>query len=340
MLHELTIKLMRGYDLSGKEMYAALEEILSKNANQVIAGAFLTALAIKGATVDEITSGTKFLRNNCLQVHLDYPFTLDTCGTGGDGSNTYNISTAVAFVAAAAGVIVVKHGNRSISSKSGSADVLEKLGVNLSQSPEEIKVSLQKHGISFLFAPLFHKTMKNIGTVRKELGFRTIFNILGPLSNPASTKGQVLGVFDAKLTEPLAKVLHNLGVRRALVVYGMDGMDEITVTTKTKVTELNNGVVSTYYISPEDYGISPCSSTELLGGDASHNANIIKNLFRGASGPKRDILVLNSAAALYVAGKCPTIKEGVHYAKNLLDSGLVYNKFIQFTNKGDDSIVS
>lgn len=336
MLIDVVNKLMEGNHLSEHEMTHSLEEIMRGTVNPILVSSFLTALKMKGETVDEITGGAKALRNTCSFVDLDDLFTIDTCGTGGDQTNTFNISTAVAFVAASAGISVVKHGNRSITSKSGSADVLEALGANISLSPEQVKYCILKHNLGFMFAPAFHSTMKNVSQIRKELGFRTIFNILGPLANPAFAKAQVLGVFHEKLTEPLAHVLNNLGTKHALIVHGMDGMDEITTTTNTKITELKDEKIYTYYLNPEKFGFSLSKAKDLVGGDSQENAKIIKDIFSGKHGAKRDILILNSAAALYVGNKVDTIAEGITLAENLIDSGAAYKKLLDFIQETRD----
>lgn len=276
MLKGAIENLLEGKHLSENEMMDAMESIMDGEATPALIGSFLTALKIKGETSDEITGGARVMIKKAEKIDLNDLYTLDTCGTGGDCAGTFNISTGVAFVAASAGIPVVKHGNRSVSSKSGSADVLEALGVNISLLPRQVEECVKSQNIGFLFAPTFHKAMKYALGPRKELGFRTIFNILGPLTNPANAKSQVLGVFDENLTEPMAKVLLNLGVDHAMVVHGMDGLDEITTTNKTKITEVKNKEVRTYYISPEEYGFTRCQRKDLQGGDAIENAEIIK----------------------------------------------------------------
>lgn len=254
-MKDIVSKVINGSHLTESQMIEAMETIMEGRASDAIAAAFLTALRMKGETVEEITGGAKVMRAKAEKIDLGDIFTVDTCGTGGDGANTFNISTAVAFICAAAGLPVVKHGNRAVSSKSGSADVLEALGVNIALTPAQVEKCVREQNIGFLFAPTFHKAMKHAIGVRKELGFRTIFNMLGPLTNPANARGQVLGVFNPDLTEFMAEVLKNLGVERALVVHGMDGLDEITVTDRTKVTELKDGKLNTYYIEPSDFGM-------------------------------------------------------------------------------------
>lgn len=262
--------------------------------------------------------------------------TLDTCGTGGDSMGTYNISTAVAIVSAAAGVPVVKHGNRSVSSKCGCADVLEASGVKIDLTPEQVKACVHEIGIGFLFAPTFHSTMRFVGPTREKLGFRTIFNILGPLSNPANATAQVVGVFEERLTEVFGKVLKELGLKHVMVVHGKDGLDEITTTDETIVTELKEGVLSTYTIRPEDYGLTRAKMSDLVGGETQQNVEILKEVLSGTKGPKRDILLLNAGAALYVADKVPDIQLGINLAAEVIDEGLAMAKleaFIVSTNR-------
>ncbi|HOA81227.1 MAG TPA: anthranilate phosphoribosyltransferase [Defluviitaleaceae bacterium] len=336
MLKNAIENLLEGKHLSEKEMMDAMEFIMDGEASTVLIGSFLTALRMKGETAEEITGGAKVMLKKAERIALENLYTLDTCGTGGDCSGTFNISTAVAFIAAASGIHVVKHGNRSVSSRSGSADVLEALGVNISLLPKQVEECVKVQNIGFLFAPTFHKAMRHAAGTRKELGFRTIFNILGPLTNPANAKSQVLGVFDEKLTEPLAKVLANLGVEHAMVVHGMDGLDEITITGETKVTEVKNGDINTYYITPEEFGIKRATRNDILGGDAIENAEIIKNILIGEKGPKRDIVLLNSGAALYVGKKAKSLQEGINYARELIDGGYALDKlnnYVEYTRR-------
>ncbi len=329
-MKDIVVKVVNGSHLTESQMIEVMETIMEGRGSDALIASFLTALRIKGETVDEITGGAKVMRAKAEKIDLGDIYAIDTCGTGGDGANTFNISTAVAFICAAADVPVVKHGNRAVSSKSGSADVLEALGVNITLTPEQVEKSVREQSIGFLFAPTFHKAMKHAIGVRKELGFRTIFNMLGPLTNPANAKGQVLGVFNADLTDFMAEVLKNLGVERALVVHGMDGLDEITVTDKTKVTELKNGELTSYYIEPEDFGMSKMKKSDIEGADSIVNAEIIKSIFNGEKGAKRDIVVLNAAAALYVGKKADTIQDGIKKAEEILDSGKAMKKLEEF----------
>ncbi len=299
-------------------------------------GAFLAALKIKGETVAEITGGARVMRKMALPVELDGLYAIDTCGTGGDGSLSFNISTAVAFVAAAAGVPVVKHGNRSVSSQCGSADVLEQLGVNIALNPLDVAQSVRRIGIGFMFAPGYHGAMKHVAQSRKELAVRTIFNLLGPLTNPAQVKGQVLGVFALELTELMAGVLRRLGSERAMVVHGLDGLDEITLTTKTQVSELKSGEITTYLLDPTVYGFRSVSAEEFRGGDVNENAAIIRDVLQGARGAKRDIVVINAAAAIYVGKQAASLEQGIEQAKQMLDQGLALRKLeqlIQFSQE-------
>ncbi len=336
MLKDAINKLIKSENLREEEMIIALEEIMNGEASETLIGSFLTALSIKGETIEEITGGAKVMRQKSEKVNLESLYTLDTCGTGGDMAGTFNISTASAFICAAAGIPVVKHGNRSVSSRSGSADVLEALGANIMLVAEQVERCVKEQGIGFMFAPSFHKAMKNVVNSRRELGFRTIFNLLGPLTNPAKAKTQIVGVYDKALTEPIARVLQNLEVEHALVVHGMDGLDEITITRETKITELKDNRVNTYTISPEDFNLYRGSKEDIIGGNAIENANTIKNLFKGEIGPRRDILLLNSGAALYLGKKAESIKEGINLAKDIIDKGLARKKmeeYIDYTRR-------
>jgi anthranilate phosphoribosyltransferase len=282
---------------------------------------------MKGETVDEITGAAEIMREKATAVLPENrEFLVDTCGTGGDGSNTFNISTAVAFVAAGAGARVAKHGNRSVSSKSGSADVLEALGVNVSISSEKMKYCLDKVGISFLFAPALHKAMKYAIGPRKEMAVRTIFNLLGPLTNPAGAENQLIGVYDAALTEPLAHVLRNMGSTRAYVVHGMNRIDEVSISDGTRISELHNGSVETYTFSPDELGIPSATEDSILGGTAEDNAGILRAVLSGQKGPHRDVVLLNAAFAIAAAGLTDTPKEGLEAATKTIDSGAAMKK--------------
>lgn len=335
MLQEAIKKITEGVNLSETVAYEVVDEIMKGGAASASVGGFLIGLRLKGETVEEITGAAKAMRDNASIVKLESSYAIDTCGTGGDGGKTFNISTAVAIIAAAAGVKVAKHGNRAVSSKSGSADVLQELGVNIDLEPEKAKKLIDENGLAFLFAQRYHSAMKNVGPIRKELGVRTIFNILGPLTNPAFVKGQVLGVYDRTLTNIIANVLLRLGSERALVVNGGDGLDEITTTTVTFVSELKNGEVKDYIIEPEQFGIAKARAEDISGASAKENAEIILNIFKGEKGPRRDIVVLNSAAALYVGKVCDSFEDGINISKEIIDSGKALKKLeelVEYSN--------
>ena len=315
-----------GNDLTENEMVSAMTDIMEGNVNDSQLAAFLTALHIKGETVAEIVGAARVMRAKAEKLNIKATPLVDTCGTGGDKADTFNISTASALVAAGAGVNIAKHGNRAVSSRSGSADVLKCLGVNLDASLPTVKRCVEKAGIGFLFAPLMHKAMKHAAGVRKELGFRTIFNLLGPLTNPANAQAQVLGVFDAKWIQPLAEVLGDLGCSHALVVHGVDGLDEITLTGDSHIAELKNGKVKSYKLDPDELGLEICFSDELKGGTPEENAKMIEGILNGEKGPKRDIVLLNSAAAIYVGGKAKSLQLAVQYAVESIDSGKAREK--------------
>ena len=318
--------IVSGKDLTEDEMMAAMTEIMEGKVVDSQFAAFLTALQLKHETVPEIVGAARVMRAKAEKVKVNAPQIVDTCGTGGDGADTFNISTAVSFVVAGADITVAKHGNRAVSSKSGSADVLKCLGVNIDASLSTVERCIEEVGIGFLFAPLMHKAMKYAAKVRKELGFRTIFNLLGPLTNPAHAHGQVLGVYDSRWVNPLAEVLRDLGSIRALVVHGFDGLDEITLTSETQVSELKNDKINFFTIDPKEFGYSLCSAQDLKGGSPEENAEIIRGILQGASGPKTDIVVLNAAAAIYVGGKAESIERGILVATNSIRSGSAIKK--------------
>lgn len=327
MLSEAIKKVVSGNDLSESESENIMKSIMSgEEAPSIVAG-FLIGLKMKGEAISEITGCAKAMRNMAVPVKLKSDYAIDTCGTGGDGGKTFNISTAASIIAAAGGVKVAKHGNRAVSSKSGSADVLKELGININLEKSEVQKSIDDLGMGFLFAPMYHSAMKNVAGIRKELGVRTIFNILGPLTNPAFVKGQVMGVYDENLVKPIAKVLLNLGCERALVIHGDDGLDEITTTTTTSVCEVKDGKITEYKINPEHFDIKLASSNDITGGDAKENADIILDILKGKKGAKRDIVVLNSAASLYVGKKAKNIEDGISIANKLIDSGDAYDKY-------------
>lgn len=326
MLQDAIKKISQKENLSEEEAYSVVDEIMKGGAPSASVGGFLIGLRLKGETTEEITGAAKAMRDNASIVNLNSEYAIDTCGTGGDGGKTFNISTAAAIIAAAAGVKVAKHGNRAVSSKSGSADVLQELGISIDLEPEEAKKRIDQNGLAFLFAQKYHSAMKNVGPIRKELGVRTIFNILGPLTNPAFVKGQVLGVYDKSLTNVVANVLLNLGSERALVINGGDGLDEITTTNITYVSELKDGQVKDYVIEPEQFGITRVTLDDISGASAKENAEIIRRIFKGKKGAKRDIVVLNSAAALYVGRVAESLEEGAVLAAKIIDSGRALEK--------------
>jgi len=324
-------KLEEGRDLSSEEAEAAVGIILSTAEDDEI-GAFLLALRAKGERPEEIAGFVRGMKKAANTIKPRVAFRLvDTCGTGGDGLNTINVSTAAAIVAAAAGVPVAKHGNRAVTSMSGSSDVLEALGIKVDLAPEHVKKTIEEIGIGFMFAPVFHPAMKRVAGIRKKLGVRTVFNILGPLTNPAGAKGQVIGVFDKRLCEPIACALAELGTEQALVVHG-DGMDEISNTGETYVAELKNGKVSTYTLTPESLGMLRANPEDIVGGSPKENARDLLRIFKGQKGPKRDLIVMNAAAALYVSGIVGSIRQAIPIAEDAIDSGKVMVKFNQFRN--------
>lgn len=323
-------KVIKQEHLTEEEMMEVMNIIMTGQATPTQIGGFLVALRMKGETVEEIIGSAKVIKDKASKVNIDKPYTIDTCGTGGDGANTFNVSTAVAFVAAAAGVTVVKHGNRSVSSKCGSTDVLEELGANINLTPMEVKQSVEAINIGFMHAPNFHEAMKYAIIPRRELGIRTIFNILGPLTNPANVQGQVLGVFDPNLTEVMAETLKGLGSHNALVVHGLDGLDEITITKETKVTELKNNEIYNYNIDPRKYGIPFAKKEEILGGSPKENADIILNIFKGEKGAKRDLVAINASAAIYVGQQANSLEEGIYIANEVIDKGLALKKLNEF----------
>lgn len=321
-----------GYDMAK----AVMNEIMDGNTSEVQKSAYLTALSMKGETIEEITGSAEAMRDHSLKLHSEKS-TLEIVGTGGDNANSFNISTTSAMVIAAAGVPVTKHGNRAASSKSGAADCLEALGANITIGPEKSIEVLNEAGICFLFAQKYHSAMKYVGPIRKELGIRTIFNILGPLTNPACPSMIVLGVYEEALLEPLAKVLSNLGIQRGLVVFGREKLDEISAVGETAVCEIDHGTFKKYVITPEDMGLSHCGQKDLLGGTPAENAEITKAVLRGEEqGGKRTAVLMNAGAALYVAGKAASLKEGVELAAKTIDNGDAYKKmeeFVALTNK-------
>ncbi len=320
-----------------EEMVGLMRAIMSGEVSPVMTAALVTGLRIKRESIGEITAAAQVMRELALRIEVaDTSHLVDTCGTGGDGRHTFNISTASAFVAAATGAYVAKHGGRSVSSKVGSADVLEAIGVNLDQTPHQIAQSITEVGIGFMFAPNFHHTMKHAASVRRELGVRTLFNILGPLTNPAGARNQLLGVFNADLTGVLARVLQRLGSHHALVVHGCDGLDEITISGPTRVAELKAGEICEYTVCPEDFGLECATIESLQVTDAADAQTMLLSVLDNRPGPARDIVLLNAGAAIYVAGKAGSLAEGVEQAKDVLTSGAAKEKMqalIEFSNR-------
>ncbi len=335
MIRKAIAKIVEHQDLSEGEMIEVMNQIMSGAATQAQIGSFITALRMKGETIAEITGAAKVMREHATpirvgrnvlhldrdDINIDQETILDVVGTGGDGTNTFNISTTVSFVVSACGVKVAKHGNRSVSSACGSADVLEKLGVNLDVTPEQVEDCINEIGIGFLFAPALHGAMKHSIGPRREVGIRTIFNILGPLTNPALADRQVMGIYREDLVEKLAGVLHRLGCKHGFVVHGRDGMDEITLTDETDAAEVTPAGVRLFTIVPEEYGFTRCTMQDLKGGDATENAAIVRAVLGGERGPRREIVLLNAAFGLLAAGRCDSAIAGVAMAANAIDSG-------------------
>jgi anthranilate phosphoribosyltransferase len=330
MIREVIQKLAIRENLSKEESYNTMNEIMSGNASEAQTAAFLMGLRLKGETVDEIAGCAQSMREKAVPVHTRRENIIDTCGTGGDGSGTFNISTCAAIIASSAGAVVAKHGNRAVSSQSGSADVLRELGVNLDITPERTSEVLDGIGIAFLFAPRLHGAMKFAVPVRRDMGIRTIFNVLGPLTNPAGARRQVVGVFDPALTSVLAEVLHDLGSDHALVVHGEGGIDEFSTLGSSHVSELKNGHVKSYTIRSEDLGIRKAAIADLRGADSKRNAEIINEVLDGKKGPARDIAVLNAAAAIYVSGIAGNLDEGIAEATRAIDNGSAAAKLQQW----------
>lgn len=339
MIKEAIIKIVNKEDLTYQEAFDAMNEIMSGQTSATQNAAFLAALSTKSAkaeTADEISGCAAAMRAHALKVETDMDI-FEIVGTGGDNAQSFNISTTAALIAAAGGVKVAKHGNRAASSKCGTADCLEALGVNIDQNPEKCLELLDKVGICFFFAQKYHTSMKYVGAIRKELGFRTVFNILGPLTNPASPKRQLLGVYDEYLVEPLTKVLIDLGLKRGMVVYGMDKLDEISMSAKTLICEFKDGWYRHYAISPEDFGMEFCEKSELKGGFPAENARITREILSGFdTSPKRDAVLLNAGASFYIADKVASIADGIKFAQSLIDNGAALNlleKFVEVSNQ-------
>ena len=338
MIKEAIVKIVNKEDLTYDEAYSVMNEIMSGETTPTQNAAFLAALSTKSAraeTTDEIAGCAAAMRDHATKVDTGMDI-LEIVGTGGDNAGSFNISTTTAIITASAGIKVAKHGNRAASSLCGTADCLEALGVNIDQSPEKCIEMLNEAGMCFFFAQKYHTSMKYVGPIRKELGFRTVFNILGPLTNPASPKMQLLGVYDGYLVEPLAQVLVNLGVKRGMVVYGTDKLDEISLSAPTKICEINDGWFKSFTITPEDFGFERCSKDDLKGGTPAENAKITMDILEGAKGHKRNAVLMNAGAALYIGGKADSFKAGIELAKELIDSGKAkktLEKMIEVSNK-------
>jgi anthranilate phosphoribosyltransferase len=334
-IREAIDKLVRHANLSEAEMIDAMNQIMTGEATPLQVAAFLTALRMKGETVEEITGAARVMREKAHRVNVGSKAVLDTCGTGGDQKGTFNISTTAAFVVAGAGVPVAKHGNRSVSSQSGSADVLGALGVKVDAPKERVEKCIAQIGIGFLFAPLLHEAMKYAVQPRRDIGIRTIFNLLGPLTNPAMAKYQLIGIYSGELVAMIAHVLKNLGSARALVVHGLEGLDEISLCGPTQVAELRDGAVNEYVIEPEQFGLKRCGLAELHGGSAEESAAIVRAVLDGRPGAARDVVLLNSGAALFVSGSAPTHQDGLRLAAESIDSGnarLKLEQLVELTN--------
>ncbi len=334
MIKEAILELSQKHDLSYEMAAGVIDEIMNGEASQSLTAAFLTALAMKGETVTEITACAAAMRSHALSVPCQGDL-FEIVGTGGDRSNSFNISTTAAIVIASAGVKVAKHGNRAASSKSGATDCLEALGVKIELEPEKCAELYNTIGICYFHAQKYHASMKYVGPVRKELGIRTVFNILGPLTNPGHANMQIMGVYDGSLVEPMAEVLSKLGVRRGMVVFGTDVLDEISLSAPTKICEFTENRRIVYTIKPEDFGLKTCSKGELAGGTPEENAEITRSVLRGEKGPQRDIVIMNAGAGLYIAGKADSMTDGVKLAAELIDSGAAREKleeFVRYSN--------
>ena len=338
MIRETIQKVVDGQNLTERETVDTMNEIMSGEATPAQIASFITALRIKGETIEEITGAARVMREKSTKIHTKHPFVVDTCGTGGDGAHTFNISTTAAFVVAGAGIPVAKHGNRAASSQSGGADVLKALGVNIEIGPEQVGACIDDVGIGFLFAVALHGAMKYAIGPRQEIGIRTIFNALGPLTNPAGAQAQVLGVYAPALTEPLAHVLRNFGAHRAFIVHGGDGLDEITTTTTTQVSELADGGVNTYTLNPTELGIATAQPSDLKGGTPAENAEMTLGVLRGETGPKRDIVLLNAAAVIVAGGKAKDITAGLAVAAKSIDSGRALEKLEGLKAKSNETL--
>jgi anthranilate phosphoribosyltransferase len=336
MIRQAITKLIDRQSLTEAEAETAMQEIMEGQATPSQIAAYLTALRVKGETVDEITGSARAMRAKAVRIRPNDPVVVDTCGTGGDGAGTFNVSTTVALVLAGAGITVAKHGNRAISSRAGSADILSALGVRIDLPPERVEECINEVGIGFLFAPLFHLAMRHAAATRQEIGIRTIFNLLGPLTNPAGASIQILGVYDEALTDVLAKVLMRLGTRHCYVVHGLDGLDEVTLTDRTRVSEGKASRITTYFIEPRDFGFERVRLKDLCGGDAHENARITRDILEGREGPRQRLVLLNAAPALVACGKAATFPEAIERARAVIRSGAAMEKLeslIKWTNR-------
>lgn len=330
MIKESLAKLVQGESLSENEMMDVMDRVMEGEVTPTQLGGFLTALRLKGETVDELTGGARVMREKSVKVRFRAPLIMDTCGTGGDGSNTFNISTTVAFILAAAGIPMAKHGNRAMSSRCGSADVLEALGIKVDLPPERVAQCLETAGIGFMYAPVYHHSMKHAAGPRRELGFRTVFNMLGPLTNPAGANCQLIGVYHPDLTVLFARVLQRLGSHRVMVVHGSGGMDELSLEGANQVSVLRDDRIHTFTVTASDVGLKPAANRELQGGDARDNAAIIESILtRSETGPKRDAVLLNAAAGLFISGKAEDLQSGVTLARQLIEDGLAFGKLTE-----------
>ena len=337
MIKDAIAKLADRCSITEQEAESVMLEIMDGAATSAQIAAYLMGLRLKGETVEELTGSVRAMRAKALRIAVGDPLVVDTCGTGGDGAHTFNISTTTALVVAGAGLTVAKHGNRSVSSKSGSADVLSAIGVKIDLPPERVADCINEVGIGFLFAPLYHGAMKHCVGPRQEMGIRTLLNLLGPLTNPAGASIQVMGVYESRLTSLLATVLMHLGSQHCFVVHGMDGLDEITLTAKTQISEAKGGVLSNYLLDPGDFGLALVPAKQLAGGTPQENATITRDILRGRKGPKRDIVCLNAAPALIAGRKVRSLHDGFVLAGQILDSGAAAEKLallIEFTNRG------
>jgi anthranilate phosphoribosyltransferase len=336
MIKDAIVKLIERQSLTEGEAESVMLEIMDAEATTSQIASYLTALRIKGETVEEITGSARAMRAKAVRIRPTDPIVVDTCGTGGDGAGTFNVSTTVALVLAGGCLTVAKHGNRAISSRCGSADVLTALGVRIDLPPERVEECVNEIGVGFLFAPRFHMAMKYAAAARQEIGIRTIFNLLGPLTNPAGALIQILGVYAEGLTDTLAKVLMNLGARHCYVVHGLDGLDEITLTTRTRITEAKAGRITTYFIEPADFGFERVRLKDLSGGDSEENARITRDILEGREGPRQQLVLLNAAPAFVASGKAATLQEGVERARAVIRSGAAMQKLeslIKYTNR-------